>query len=710
MKHKLTKRLVAVLLSAVMIVVMLPLAGLSEKVAAAGVTIKTQPKSVFAEAGSTAKFTVAATGTGTLKYQWQSRKDSSASWSNSGQSGAKTATLSVAVSAGLHGWQFRCIVTDANGATATSYTAKLMTKLGIVAQPTNVTAANGNTAKFTVSVLGKGTLTYQWQSRKDASSAWSNSGQTGAKTATLSVATSGGLNGWQFRCIIKDSTGASVTSNTVKLTVTPKITTQPTNVTTTSGSTAKFTVAATGKANLTYQWQARKNASSEWSNSGQSGAKTATLSVSVVAGLYGWQFRCIVTDGNGQKATSNVATLYVVPEIVSQPQDQYVAVGNTATFKVSATGKGTLTYQWQSRKNSSAAWSNSGQTGAKTETLKVTSAVGLQGWQFRCVVTDGNGKSWGTRAATLTMYNIPINEKNFPDSVFRGEISSKYDKNKDGKLGVSELAITTMDVNGLAIKNLKGVEYFTSLSTLHCYDCKIASLDLHTNKELQILFCWNNGMTTLDVTGNTKLRSLQCSYNKYTKLDVSKNKALDFFCCDSNQLTALDVTNNTALKYFNCSFNALTKLDVSKNKALEQLFCDNNKLTTLNVSACTKLHELYCFKNQLTSLTVNSALVLLDAEDNALKSLNVTACKDLKDLYCNGNQLTKLDVTNNTKLVELSCGSNQLTALNVSKNTKLTSLACRSNKFTKLDVTNCTLLEELYVDSNVEVIGMHAVG
>ncbi|MBR5348037.1 MAG: hypothetical protein IK125_02265 [Lachnospiraceae bacterium] len=710
MKHKQTKRLVSILLCVVMIVVLLPLMGWGEKVEAAGATITTQPKSIYSAAGTTAKFTVAATGTGTLKYQWQSRKDSSAAWANSGQTGAKTATLSVSVTAGLHGWQFRCIVTDGNGSTTASNAATLFTKVGISSQPKNTTVTVGNTAKFTVTAVGKGTLTYQWQSRKNSSSSWANSGQTGAKSATLSVATTTGLHGWQFRCIVKDSTGASVASSAATLTLIPKITTQPTNVNTNGGSTAKFTVAATGKATLSYQWQSRKNSSAEWANSGQTGAKTATLSVAATAGLHGWQFRCVVTDGNGQKAASNAATLSVAPEITSQPVDQYVSLGSAATFKVSAKGNGTLSYQWQSRKNASSEWANSGQTGAKTATLKVSTTAGLQGWQFRCVVTDGNGKSWGSRAATLTMYNIPINEKTFPDSIFRKEILDYCDTNKDGKLGESELAIIGLDVNGCIIANLKGVEFFTSLKELYCYDCCLTSLDVSGNPDLEILFCWNNGLKSLNVTSNAKLRNLCCDYNNLTKLDVSKNTLLSFFCCNSNDLTTLDISKNTALTYLNCAFNQLSKLDVSKNKALEQLFCENNKLTSLNVSACTALHELHCFKNKLTSLTVDPGIVLIDADDNALTSLNVSACTELKYLYCSYNNLSKLDVTKNTKLGELTCASNQLTSLNVSKNTKLTTLACQINKITKLDVTNCTLLYDLNVDDTVEVIGMQAVG
>ena len=368
-----------------------------------GPKITKQPTDTAVVVGSTAKFTVTATGTATLKYQWQSRKDSSSTWTNSSQPGAKTATLSVTTTAGLHGWQFRCVVTDGNGKPKASEYATLTVKPAFTKQPANTTVTVGSTAKFTVKVSGKGPMKYQWQSRKDSSSTWANSSQPGAKTATLSVTTTPGLHGWQFRCVVTDANGVPNTSNPATLTVKPKITTQPKNTAVTVGSTAKFTVAATGKASLKYQWQSRKDSSSTWANSSQPGAKTATLNVSTTPGLHGWQFRCIVTDGNGQSTESNPATLTVKPAITKQPANTSVTAGSTAKFTVTATGKAPLKYQWQSRKDSSSTWANSSQPGAKTATLNVSATKGLNGWQFRCIVTDANGQPTESNPATLTV-------------------------------------------------------------------------------------------------------------------------------------------------------------------------------------------------------------------------------------------------------------------------------------------------------------------
>ena len=272
----------------------------------------------------------------------------------------------------------------------------------ITKQPAGKRVQVGDVAQFTVAAKGTGTLKYQWQSRKDSSSEWSNSGQPGAKTSTLKVTTTPGLHGWQFRCLVTDNNGTTP-SEPAMLKVAPKITTQPKNASVQVGNVAKFTIVAAGKAPLKYQWQSRKDSSAEWTNSGQPGAKTATLEVTATAGLHGWQFRCVVTDANGQAWGSAAATLSVSPKFTTQPKNTSVQVGNVAKFTVAAIGKAPLKYQWQSRKNSSAEWTNSGQPGAKTATLQVTATAGLNGWQFRCVVTDANGKSWGSAPATLTV-------------------------------------------------------------------------------------------------------------------------------------------------------------------------------------------------------------------------------------------------------------------------------------------------------------------
>src|SRR5207302_1558993 len=98
--------------------------------------------------------------------------------------------------------------------------------------------------------------------------------------------------------------------------------------------------------------------------------------------------------------TSNAATLTVsaaavAPSITTQPANQTVTVGQTATFAVVATGTAPLSYQWQ--KSGTAI---SGATSASYTTPATTSAD--NGATFVVVVSNSAGSVTST-AATLTV-------------------------------------------------------------------------------------------------------------------------------------------------------------------------------------------------------------------------------------------------------------------------------------------------------------------
>ena len=89
------------------------------------VYITVQPAPASVAVGGKASFSCAASGTG-LKYQWQYREAGSSQWKNTSLSGATTSTLSFAVpSGGFNGRQYRCVVTDRYGKTATTSAAAL---------------------------------------------------------------------------------------------------------------------------------------------------------------------------------------------------------------------------------------------------------------------------------------------------------------------------------------------------------------------------------------------------------------------------------------------------------------------------------------------------------------------------------------------------------------------------------------------------------
>ncbi len=353
-------------------------------------------------AGKTAKFTVTADGTD-LAYQWQYRTSSAGSWKNSSAASAKKATLSVTAKAAYHGYQYRCLVTGADGVTITSSPATL-TVFGIKTQPTAKTAAVGEKVQFTVNATGKD-LTYQWQYKAPGGS-WKYTTFSGAKTDTLTVTPKASHDGCQFLCRVTDSRGEKLYTEAVKLTVKDSalaITSSPKRQTVEVGEKASFTVKATGDG-LTYQWYYRKNANGDWTKSSAASAKTATLSVTAKAYLDGYQYRCRVSDASGAYKYSSYATLVVKEPlaIISSPKRQTVEAGEKARFTVQATGED-LTYQWYYRKNANGDWTKSTAGSADEATLSVTAKNYLNGYQYRCKVTDGDGNYKYSSYATLVI-------------------------------------------------------------------------------------------------------------------------------------------------------------------------------------------------------------------------------------------------------------------------------------------------------------------
>ena len=253
----------------------------------------------------------------------------------------------------------------------------------------------------------------------------------------------------------------------------------------------------------------------------------------------------------------------------------------------------------------------------------------------------------------------------FPDTNFYNaiinEIGSGAESSATNYLyNVSINTITSLDVSGETISDLTGIEGFTALEILKCYNNDLHSLDVSANTVLTDLWCYNNDLHSLDVSANTVLTDLWCYDNSLDALDVTQNTALTDLLCYDNSLNALDVTQNTALTKLQCYKNSIASLDVTQNTALILLNCNDNSIASLDVTQNTALLRLDCYNNSLTTLDVtkNTALTMLLAHGNSLTTLDVTQNTALTHLYCNENSLTTLDVTQNTALTDLWCYKN----------------------------------------------------
>ncbi len=168
--------------------------------AATGPTITQQPANDTVTAGQPAAFSVMATGTAPLSYQW---------FMNGTASGTNSNTFSIAqTTTGQNGAQIYVKVSNATGgATSNAVTLTVNpvapTAPVITQQPANATVTAGQPATFTVTAKGTAPLTYQWFMNSNAVGTNSNTyvisqtalAQTGAQiyvtvTNAVNIATS----------------------------------------------------------------------------------------------------------------------------------------------------------------------------------------------------------------------------------------------------------------------------------------------------------------------------------------------------------------------------------------------------------------------------------------------------------------------------------------------------------------------------------------
>jgi hypothetical protein len=168
----------------------------------------TQPSSQTITAGQTGTFSVTATGTTPLSYQWQKN--------GTAISGATSASYTTpAETTADSGAQFSVVVSNSAGS-LTSNSAILTVNPApvppsFVSQPTSQSITAGQTATFSVTASGTAPLSYQWQKNGSAIS-----GATSASYTTPTETTSDSAA--QFNVVVRNSAG-SATSNVATLTV-----------------------------------------------------------------------------------------------------------------------------------------------------------------------------------------------------------------------------------------------------------------------------------------------------------------------------------------------------------------------------------------------------------------------------------------------------------------------------------------------------------
>lgn len=261
-------------------------------------TISTQPVNASATEGGTVTFSVVATGTAPLIYQWRINGAdiagaNAASYTRTASLADNGAAITVRVSNGA-GFVVSSAATLTVSSSAVAPT--------IATQPAAASVFAGASVTFTGAANGTPAPTIQWQ--RNNGTGWVNI--AGAIGGSYNLTTALADNGAQFRFVATNTAGAAQ-SDAALLTVAaaltaPTITTSPAAQTVLDGASVTLSSAATGNPTPTPQW--RRNGVDI------PGAVSSSYSITLNVADSGVQFDCVWTNSQGV-ATSAAATMTV---------------------------------------------------------------------------------------------------------------------------------------------------------------------------------------------------------------------------------------------------------------------------------------------------------------------------------------------------------------------------------------------------------------
>jgi Abnormal spindle-like microcephaly-assoc'd, ASPM-SPD-2-Hydin/Immunoglobulin domain/Immunoglobulin I-set domain len=458
-------------------------------------TITTQPSSQTITVGQTAMFTVAATGTTPMSYQWMKN--------GTAISGATSSSYTAPVTTFAdNGAQFKVLVSNiAGNATSAAATLTVNVPPTITTQPSSQAVTAGQTATFTVAATGTSPMTYQWMKNGAAISGAMSSSYTTPATTTSD-------NAAKFTVVTNNSAG-SATSTAATLTVNSA----SSGCVTSSGTWVNSPLSQTATGSFRVTFDATPSAGAidgvtglsygpasaytnlaaivRFNDAGNIDAMNSTaytavatipysagityhfiMDVNTVAHTYSayvmigsvqttigsnLAFRAeqaTTSSLNNVGAMSSIASQTVcnaalsavsavAPAITTQPASKTVTAGQTATFSVTASGTSPMTYQW--KKNGTAV---SGATSSSYTTP--STATSDNNAQFTVTVSNSAGSANST-AATLTVSTSTVLLTASTTSLSFGSVNLSSSTTQNVTLtnaGSSNVTVSSVSISG----------------------------------------------------------------------------------------------------------------------------------------------------------------------------------------------------------------------------------------------------------------------
>ena len=399
------------------------------------ITIDTQPVSQSTCEGTNAEFSIAASGTTNLTYQWQRATNPGFENLSDGAtySGSTTAQLTItSPDAAMDQSTYRCVVSgdNADDITSDEVTLEVTSLAAITTQPAAIEVVAGDVAMLSIVAAGDN-ISYQWQK-----AGVDISGET---MSSLTINSSVKQDEGTYQCVVTNSCN-SVTSAAVMISVCVpvSITDQSSSVITQcEGTDYTFSSTTQGDAPVSYAWYKDDILITNESGSSYELENIVTTDV----GMY----KVVATNDCGKDSVSFMMEVLTGTSIVSQPVSTSVDEGQSASFNVTAQGDN-ISYQWQKDGNDIA--------GANTNTLTITMAQPADAGSYHCEVTGDCG-SVSSNAAALTVVPPVTLNADEPVQITLYPNPSSGSLFIDGLLKNADYSVELTDLAGRKVHALK---------------------------------------------------------------------------------------------------------------------------------------------------------------------------------------------------------------------------------------------------------------
>lgn len=236
-----------------------------------------------------------------------------------------------------------------------------------------------------------------------------------------------------------------------------------------------------------------------------------------------------------------------------------------------------------------------------------------------------------------TLSSVLSQTLDIPDAKFRAALlQSGYDLDADGYISPSEAAkIERLEVSGLALESLKGIESFTNLRYLNAGQNELTSVDLSGLERLEDVYLFKNKLDSLRLRGCRNLRTL----------DV----------WGSVSLGELDLQGLTSLRRLDCYSTGIQKLDLRGLARLQKVDAQESFLKELILGDNDELEKLNVRRSYLefAQLTEAPNLVEADLSRNRLAYLDIRGLEKLRSVDIDNNPLVILKMGGNMSLLRM---------------------------------------------------------